>query len=521
MNIYYYANRIIISLIIIESIIMKYYFRENEKVYLESVDSGICDNSGFVIIYGNRKVGKTEFVKQYLSDKNGVYLSINTNNSKQQLEDISNYLKAQNTLDTFIPSFSDWGELFEFFFYVGKNKRFYLAIDEFHNFDVIDKNIFYELKSLWEKYYKDSKLFILFISSNLNSIKTNFKDSGSPLYRIPELMLKINPFNLENVISIYKDNDSILPISEIIKIYLAFGGLPKYYYLIDNYKLWNMKLIDVFNILITADYAPLGISYRDSILSDFSKTNKTYLSILQAIANGRNTISEISANINMPATTVMKYLIELSGNKNVITRKLPIHLPAKSAEKFGRYFINSYYDNFWFRFVHPNQIYFELRDCRNLGIFIENEIDEYLYERAYSLLKEFFVYNKGNSFSNNYFPYKLTDYGPIWSRKYTIDLALVSSNEKQVLLFKFMVRENEEKVQYFHKLLEEIKESYKGYSIHLLLFSKHKLSKGELKEYNFDSITNLTIREFLNSIAFEKEELIMKINVLSYSTTVA
>ena len=500
---------------------MKFYFRDNEKVFLESVDGRIKNNCGLAIIYGNRKVGKTEFVKQYMQNKKGVYLSINSNNSKQQLDDISNYLRTLNKLNTFIPSFNSWKELFEFFYFIGKDEKFYLAIDEFHNFDNIDKNVFYELKTLAEKYKKESNLFILFISSNLVSIKNNFKDKASPLYGCEEVMLKINPFNLENVINIYKDNASLLPIGEIIKIYIAFGGLPKYYYLIDNYNLWNTKLIDVFKVLVMADYAPLGIEYKESILNDFSKTNKTYLSILQAIANGNRTISEISANINMPATTVMKYLIELSGNKNIITRKLPIHLTAKSAEKFGRYFINSFYDNFWFRFVHPNQIYFEMRDHNNLMSLIEKEIDDYVYERAYSLLKEVFIYTADSNLINKYFPYKLTDYGAIWNRKYTIDLALVAADAKQLLLVKVLQQNQNEETQFFNKLIDEIKGIYKGYNINLILISKKKLKKEELKELLFENITNISIKEFFNTLAFEKEELIIKTKLHSYSNTVA
>lgn len=517
----YYAYKIITSIIIINSIIMKFYFRDNEKVFLESVDGRIKNNCGLAIIYGNRKVGKTEFVKQYMQNKKGVYLSINSNNSKQQLDDISNYIRTLNKLNTFIPSFNSWKELFEFFYFIGKEERFYLAIDEFHNFDNIDKNVFYELKSLVEKYKNESSLLILFISSNLVSIKNNFKDKSSPLYGCEEVMLKINPFNLENVINIYKDNSSLLAIGEIIKIYIAFGGLPKYYYLIDNYNLWNTKLIDVFKVLVMADYAPLGIEYKESILNDFSKTNKTYLSILQAIANGNRTISEISTNINMPATTVMKYLIELSGNKNIITRKLPIHLTAKSAEKFGRYFINSFYDNFWFRFVHPNQIYFELRDHNNLMSLIEKEIDDYVYERAYSLLKEVFIYTADSNLINKYFPYKLTDYGAIWSRKYTIDLALVAADAKQLLLVKVLQQNQNEETQFFNKLIDEIKGIYKGYNINLILISKKKLKKEELKELLFENITNISIKEFFNTLAFEKEELIIKTKLHSYSNTVA
>ncbi len=487
---------------------MKFYFREKEIEHFDKVDNLTKDRTALTVLYGNRKVGKTEFIKEFLSKRKGIYLSISTNNSKQQLADITTYLKSIHTLNTFIPTFTSFTELLEFFFYLAKEERFYLAIDEIQNFEIIEKGFAFEFKNLLEKYSKNSKLFITLITFNLHTINQIFNSKDAPLYEVADALIKIHPFNLQNVIAIYKDNNSLLSINEIIKVYLVFGGLPKFYYLIDVYKLWNSDLNEVLKSLVIEDYAPLGITYKETILTDFTRINKTYLSILQAIALGKRTISEISESVNMPATTVMKYLIELNGNKNITTRKLPIHLPDKSAEKFGKYFINSFFDNFWFRFVHPNQIYFELRDKENILEMLKLNIIEYLFERAYSLLKEFFVYNLNSSLINEYFPYKITEFGPIWNRKASIDLALVSSHEKKLLLIQVLNKDTLEERNNFLKLIKEIRNIYEGYKIKLMILSRSLLSKDELQKIDTPDIVNLEIREFLRKIEIEEESLL-------------
>ncbi len=496
---------------------MKFYFREKEIEQLTSITSNPRAKVGSVLIYGNRKVGKTEFVKQFLNSNNGIYLSISSNNSKLQLEDISTYLRSLNQFDFYVPRFSTWYELFEFFYFIAKKERFYLALDEFHNFDLIERSVFSEIKKLYETHNAYSMLTILFISSNLTSIRKNFKDKHSPLYMFNNAEIKINPFKLSNICGLYRENKSVLPVNEIIKIYLVFGGLPKYYFLIDNNNLWNRNLIEILQKLILQDYSPLGFEFKEFLLNDFSKSNKTYLAILQSIAAGKSTVSEIAKDTCVQATTLMKYLNDLVLIKNIISRKLPIHLENESNSKFGKYFINSYFENFWFRFMQPNQIFFELRSYDNLLSIIQSNIDEYLNNRFYSLLKELIFYGDKELFIRRFFPFTISKVGPIWNRKHKFEMCIISKEEKQILLCKIYPENSpivETDIQLYNNSVMEIKEIFKGYTLNLMVISMNRLSEEEYLLFHNKSIINITIKEILENITFTNNTLSISENLL-------
>ena len=502
---------------------MKFYFREREIEQLSLVTSNLHTRVGAVLIYGNRKVGKTEFVKQFLTKNKGIYLSISSNNSKLQLEDISTYLRSLNQFDFYIPRFSSWYELFEFFYFIAKKENFFLAVDEFHNFDLIEKSVFSEIKKLYEIHNKESRLTLLFISSNLTSIRKNFKDPNAPLFMLNSVEIKINPFNLTNICGLYKENHSLLPIKEIIKIYLVFGGLPKYYFLIDSHNLWNKRLLEVLQSLVFQDYSPLGFEFKELILNDFSKSNKTYLAILQSIASGSSTVSEIAKDTRVQATTLMKYLNELAYIKNIITRKTPIHIENEGISKFGKYFINSYFENFWFRFIQPNQIFFELRAYDNLLSIIQSNVETYLNERFYSLIKELIFYGNKELFIKRFFPFSISKVGPIWNRKHKFEMCLISKEEKQILLFKIFPGNNAiqfDDIQLYNNAVVELKEIFKGYTLNLMVISMNRLSDEENILFHNKSIMNFTIKEILENITFKNNALAISEHLLINRTAI-
>ena len=71
-------------------------------------------------------------------------------------------------------------------------------------------------------------------------------------------------------------------------------------------------------------FAPFRNEMRDIILSEFGGTAHTYLAILEAIATGKTRRSEIAGPVGLPATSLSKYLRELSDLFDLIEREVPI-----------------------------------------------------------------------------------------------------------------------------------------------------------------------------------------------------
>lgn len=89
---------------------------------------------------------------------------------------------------------------------------------------------------------------------------------------------------------------------------------------------------------------------RDIILSEFGGTAHTYLAILEAIATGKTRRSEIARPAGLPATSLSKYLRELSDLFDLIEREVPITEQSWKTKK-SRYKIRDPFITFWMRLM--------------------------------------------------------------------------------------------------------------------------------------------------------------------------
>lgn len=412
---------------------MKIYFRKSQLSTLHQFADQSGDQSNLILLTGKRKVGKTTLVKQFLKSNKGAYITISSKSSYLQLQDISEYLKTFYFKDEFIPQFQSWGAFFEFLFHLAKHKPINIVIDEFQNFELIEPVAYSELKKAWDLYAESSKLNLLVVTSNVDFVSRTFKEPKSPLYSLNNYSIKLTPFTLSEVIAIFKHNKSKLSTRQIVTLYAIFGGLPKYYFLLERFNLWNKKLDVIFRELIFMDFAPLGYELKELLINDFSRGNKIYLSILQSIAAGYNKMSEIARAVDIPVTNLTKYLFELEKKKRLIKREVPLSTKDDSKSKFGRYYIKNYFDNFWFRFIQPDIINYEMGQYERMLKQIDEEIDSYFDDRVGIIIRNIFTMYPNTKVIEYLFPYKIDAVGALWNRKDLIDIVITSKESKKIL----------------------------------------------------------------------------------------
>ena len=69
---------------------MKFVDREEELKALE--EGYISKKASFIIIYGRRRLGKTELIKQFLKGRNGVYFLATDEDITKQLKSLSSLI---------------------------------------------------------------------------------------------------------------------------------------------------------------------------------------------------------------------------------------------------------------------------------------------------------------------------------------------------------------------------------------------------------------------------------------------
>lgn len=457
---------------------MQFYLRQNELKGLKEFIEGNKDASKIILVSGNRKVGKTALINHFLKEINGVYITITPKSTALQLRDISNYLQKSGKFNSYVPEFESWKRFLEFLFSYSKEKPFTIAFDEFQNMEDVEPDFFQVFKEEWDARSDGSKLNIIFSSFDKEFIGRTFYDEQSPLYKITDFNLKLYPFELLDVISIFKQKKSPKNVDEIVNIYLTFGGYPKYYRLFDLFNLWEKSFEEILRTLVFQQYAPLGNELKDLILNHFTRENKVYISALQAIAAGHNTLTVIADKINIKATTLSKYLLELETKKNIIKRVQPLNLNPQVKSKFGKYYIKSYFENFWFRFVQPEMISY---DAGNFDKIIENvlsEFENYKLQRIHLLLKEL-IYNPNvNNLLSEIIPENITAVGSLWNRKESVDIVAVDDKNKEAFFANVYKGENEEnQLKELGTWVKRFDNEFNGYQIQRMIFHPKDFSK--------------------------------------------
>ena len=69
--------------------------------------------SNFIIVYGRRRVGKTELLKQFLKDKFGFYFLADRLPEKENLKTLTRIIKTKFE-DEFVGNFEDWYKFFNY-----------------------------------------------------------------------------------------------------------------------------------------------------------------------------------------------------------------------------------------------------------------------------------------------------------------------------------------------------------------------------------------------------------------------
>lgn len=473
---------------------MKIYFREIIAKELADL-AGMQTGGQIILIYGKRKVGKTTLVKDFLKKHGGIYLTVTPKASSMLLADITSNLIDQKFCDAFIPSFKNWKEFLNFLFFQSRKQKVTIILDEIQNMDYVDPSFFSLVKEFLDKEKESSQINLIFVTYDYEFLIRTFFNEEKPLYRAHSKFLRLKPFLFNEVAKIYSDQKSTLSIEEILKIYLMFGGLPKYYFLIDAFNLWHADVMKVINELVLKDYAPLSFELKEVLAADFNRGNSTYLSILQAISTGYNTVGEIAAQIELPVTSVNKYLMELEKKKNLIKKKNPLGTTESSKSKFGRYFMQNYFEEFWFRFIESERILFESGENMKLQQKILEKLPGFFQSKIPNLVRELFHAPELKSLLGDKLPEPITQIGSIWDRKDIIEVVVESTEEKKILFVKFLIdikREEDFSPIGIGKIFRKFSNEFPGHTKHFAVLSGPSIRKidieSELDRYDISVI---------------------------------
>ncbi len=434
---------------------MKFTDRRSELQELES-SYALSKNRLFsTVIYGMRRVGKTELVKEFVKNKDSIYFFVYDNKtSKALLGEFEEELKRRKLIDT-LASIDTWEKFIDVLFDRCKNRV--IVFDEFQNFRDIYPAFFSMLQRKFDE-NKNVPIHFIFMGSIIGLIKKTFEDMKAPLYGRIKTKIKLMPLSYIHT----REMLSALGYSkeaDAVELYSVFGGMPKYYVAIEDFELERKPLLDVITFFFLRENAPFGWEVLNILRQEFGKRKGTYYTILEAIATGHTKLNEIATYAGLNMTSITRYLSDLVDMYEVVERSVPVTEDIRKSRK-GVYKIRNPVMAFWFRYIHKNLTLFEIGNFEEIRKFIKNDITKYHGRRFENISKDFlWELNRKNMLQSSY-----SKVGNWWGagrdetgrKALEIDLIALSEETKQILFCECKWRDL--KLKDAEKLLKNLKE---------------------------------------------------------------
>ena len=329
---------------------MKFYNRVSELKELQTLSSAAEKQSVMVVLTGVRRVGKTELITEFFRKEKAMYFFVTkTKTSLQLLDEFSKIISTELNLSHLI-TIKNWDDFFEVLFSESRNKKITIAFDEFQRFASIEPALPSILQKHFDLQKKKSKLFIIISGSSFGLLKKLFIDEGSPLFQRPANIIRLKPFKFK-LINEMLDDLGINSFEEKIELYSFFGGIPKFYELMELYNINNKK--NALRELLFRHEAPLRKEVQDVISEEFGKQSSTYYSILTAIALGKTKPNEIADYAGIKHTSLPAYMYDVVELLGAVDKELQV--TEKSTSKKVKFNLSNSFFRFWFRFIYPKE----------------------------------------------------------------------------------------------------------------------------------------------------------------------
>ena len=394
--------------------------RVEELNYLEKLNKE--EGARLHIIYGRRRIGKTELLRQFAKDKKHLFFSSDLSSEQEQLRQFTERI-YQLTKESFLETqpFNSWESLLRYLFDYLAEKVSLIVIDEFPYLCVSNNALPSILQKVWDEKSKDVNIFLVLCGSYMSFMEKEILGSKSPLFgrRTGQSVLQAMSFkDLQEFFPNY-------PKEKRVYAYAMLGGTPAYLQ-----RFSDKRIIEKNVKTEILDKNSLLYGEPRFLLMEELREPSIYFSILKAIAFGKTRLNEIVQETGITDRhKVNKYLAVLR-ELHIIRREVPVTEEKPHKSRKGIYLLDDPYFRFWFRYVFPNTSYLEEGD---IDYVWEEKLRPDLDRFVGPIFEDICTQQIKKLNRDNQLPFKAKGIGRWWDGRDEIDI--IALNDKGSFLF--------------------------------------------------------------------------------------
>jgi uncharacterized protein len=369
----------------------------------------------FFVLYGRRRVGKTELLLRFCEDKRTIFFVADLGSESTLRASLSAIVnRTIFGMEQMNAVYASWDDLFQTIAKGAKSERIIVVLDEFPYLVAAHSPLPTILQRIWDQSLKHSLVMLILCGSYIGMMEETVLGYQAPLYGRRTGQYLLEPLLFQNAREFYLE---FSPVDQV-RTYAVYGGTPAYLQSLDP----EASLSD--NILT-------GILSRGAFLYDEVRfllqqelrEPRNYFAILQAIAADNTRLNEIKQASRVEG--VSAYLDVLQ-QLHLIERIVPITETQPHKSRRGIYRIKDHYLRFWFRFVHPNRSQLESGGGKTI---LERNILPHLDRYSGFVFEEICQQFLWMTADAGNLPIPIEKVGSWWNRNEEVDIVALAEKE--------------------------------------------------------------------------------------------
>lgn len=460
--------------------------RDRELQLLE--DCYKKENGQLVVLYGRRRVGKTETLRKFCRSKPHVFYSCTECPDDQQLTAFSERMLTKDLpAAKYIQRFSDWQDALISVEELPWQEKKLLIIDEFPYMVKGNPRILSILQNLWDERLKDKDVMIILCGSAMSFIEKEILSEKSPLYGRATAILKMNPLPFQEAIQFFPEYS----FSEKIGAYAVLGGIPHYLKQFDADRSLAENICDKVLSPGSILYSEVEFLMRQEL-----RETATYNVVIEAVAMGNTKMNDIHQKTMIDKNKLSVYLKNLI-DLGLMRRHFSVVDGIKNQANVqrGLYQVTDNFFRFWYAFVFPNISELESGDVDGIWNFVVKP--EFERHSSYFFENICIDYLRQENRSSR-LPFRFTKIGRWWDKRDEIDIMATNPPKDRFIIGECKYRNRPFSLSDFIKTKEKFSIKQQEAKIYYYLFSKSGFSEELIRLSQTEDIQMITAEQVVD-----------------------